>query len=275
LTNNPSVSSDLRTYSQIRDDESVPSGELEELLVDETINLMGKVLLQQDQRDAAAVLLRIVRSEVEETCDYNRETQGLWLEYEHQDGAAFESHRQALLDVFHDVTKRKKLPLDWLGLREVLPDVTYGWRQQLAEDLGGRRQTNQARRVREQSPRHAEDDLVFTNPGELRVYRALKRIQEDEYPREKSFTIFPLPRARIPGATREPDFVVTYRGRTGVLEIDGPHHNQRRSHDLSSDHLYRDAGIAWVDRLSVEGTNDPTELDDGLRRFLRRLDESR
>jgi hypothetical protein len=212
---------------------------------------------------------------VEEAWDYNREIQGLWFEYEHEDGSAFESHRQVLVDVFREVTQRKDLSLEWLGLREVLPDVTYGWRQQLAEDLGGRRRTNQARRVREQSPRHAEDDLVFTNPGELRVYRALKRIQEDEYRREESFTIFPLPRGRIPGATREPDFVVTCRGRTGVLGVDGPHHNQRWSHDTSSDHLYRDAGMAWVDRLSVEGTNDPTELDDALRRFLRRLNESR
>jgi hypothetical protein len=93
------------------------------------------------------------------------------------------------------------------------------------------------------------------------------------YPPEYTIGIFPLPRGRILGKTREPDFLVTYKGRAGILEIDGPHHNARRSHDTSSDHLYRDAGVKFVDRVSVEALNDLDELDATLGRFLRRLME--
>ena len=68
--------------------------------------------------------------------------------------------------------------------------------------------------------------------------------------------------------------LVTYRGRAGVLEVDGPNHNARRAMDLSRDHVLMDTGIAFVDRIPVEARS----LSDGamaaLRRFLRRLGEA-
>ncbi|MFE2065930.1 hypothetical protein ACFXDH_26715 [Streptomyces sp. NPDC059467] len=73
----------------------------------------------------------------------------------------------------------------------------------------------------------------------------------------------------------EPDFLVTYKGRVGILEIDGTHHNARRALDVTRDHLMHDSGIAYVDRVPVEALENPTELGQVIDRFLRRLGEAR
>jgi hypothetical protein len=119
-----------------------------------------------------------------------------------------------------------------------------------------------------------EDGLSFTNEGELTVYLALKLLQET-LPADRTIGIFPLAGGRIPGHTWEPDVLVTYKNRAGVLEIDGPHHNARRAMDMSRDHLLRDAGVAFVDRIPVETVSDPKELGAALTRFIRRVAETR
>jgi hypothetical protein len=68
---------------------------------------------------------------------------------------------------------------------------------------------------------------------------------------------------RLPGKTWEPDVLVTYKKRAGVLESDDPHHNARRAMDKTRDNLWLDAGVAFV------------ELDASLRKFLKRLSETR
>ena len=46
---------------------------------------------------------------------------------------------------------------------------------------------------------------------------------------------------------------------------------QRRALDTSREHLFRESGIAWVDRVTVEAVDNPGELEQTLRRFLREL----
>ncbi|WP_143267703.1 hypothetical protein [Amycolatopsis alba] len=259
----------------MRDDESVPVEVKDVRMVDEALTLTSQILLRRGFEEAAQAMLKIARTEVEYFYDYNEETRKLWVEYEPEHAAEFAKHDDTISDIFREVVRRKEFDLAWIEFREAFPDIYYGWRQQLVEVLRGQRRTNQARVVREQAPRWFEDGLYFTNPGELQVYRKLKSLQEEFFPTGDTIAIFPLPRGRIPGHTREPDFVVTYKGRTGVLEIDGPHHNVRRSHDTSSDHLYRDAGIAFVDRVSVEALSDPVELEEVLKRFLKRIMNSK
>jgi hypothetical protein len=123
-------------------------------------------------------------------------------------------------------------------------------------------------------PRWTDEALSFTNEGELTVYRALKKIQAT-YPGDDTIAIFPLPGGRLPDKTWEPDVLVTYRRRAGVLEIDGPHHNGRRAIDMSRDSLWLDTGFAFAYRVPVEVLNDPEELDANLKKFLRRLAETR
>lgn len=112
-------------------------------------------------------------------------------------------------------------------------------------------------------------------PGELTVYRAFKYLQEKVLPAEYTIGIYPLAGGRVPGRTWEPDVLITYRGRAGILEIDGPSHKVRRAIDIPRDHVLLDTGIAFVDRVPVEVVSNPKELTYTLRRFLRRLEDTR
>lgn len=274
-----SYESDMRTYSQMQSDPNVPEDERQRRLIDEALGLTAHLLLQRDFRDEADTMLRIVDTEIDSYYDFGQDHVMLRGLYEPGDAERFKKHGERISEMFREVCNRKGYAdgelCGSLDFQEVLPEITYGWREQLAEILHGKKRTNQARIVREEHPRWAEDGLYFTNMTELKVYRALKKMQEDDFPRDDAIAIFPLPRGRIPGYTREPDFIVTYKGRTGILEVDGPVHNGRRSHDVSSEHLYRDAGVSFVDRLSVEATNDPAELRASLQRFIRRLRDPR
>ena len=94
-------------------------------------------------------------------------------------------------------------------------------------------------------------------------------------PSDETIGIFPLAGGRLPGKTWEPDVLVTYKKRVGVLEIDGPQHNARRAMDMSRDNLWLDTGVAYVDRITVEALANPRELEAFLRKFLKRLAETR
>jgi very-short-patch-repair endonuclease len=73
------------------------------------------------------------------------------------------------------------------------------------------------------------------------------------------------------GKNREVDFLVTYRGRAGVVEVDGDTHRNRYAADQSRDRFLRDAGINVVERIVAEDSNDPAALDLFVKRFLNRL----
>ncbi|WBO64935.1 hypothetical protein [Streptomyces camelliae] len=230
-------------------------------------------LLAQRGDVAHVQLLLMVRSAVIEY-DYDSQTHDLWLEIDPQNESAFtEEAKELLRSVFERVSGRLGYGVSWLGFRETLPSVGPDWRERLQEMMNADRPTNMARRTMPEKPQWVMDGLAFTNFGERRVYQALKHLQENELAPEETLSIFPLPNGRVLGHTWEPDMIVTYRGRAGVLEIDGPNHRVRRAMDTSRDHLLRDAGIAYVDRIPVEVIDDAQELLTVLKRFLRRLRE--
>ncbi|MGI5161970.1 hypothetical protein [Microbispora sp. CA-102843] len=208
--------------------------------------------------------------------DYQADEDDFWLEVAPESQQLFtEEATDKLRAICIEVSQRRGYGVAWMGIREIMPTVGPQWREQVRERLSGKRQTNQGRTVRLESSGLNEDNLAFTNSGELAVYRALKQMQEKDFPAEDTIAIFPLAGGRVPGHTWEPDVLVTYKGRVGVLEIDGPHHNGRRALDNSRDHLLRDAGIAFVDRVTVEALDNPNELYAVLRRFLRRLGDTK
>lgn len=114
--------------------------------------------------------------------------------------------------------------------------------------------------------------LRFRSAPEAQVYRALRRAQE-RLPGRETITIVPNCGARVLRHTWEPDFLVAYRGRVGVIEVDGPHHAGRSAADKSRDRTYEDCGVAYVDRWVVEDTIGDEDLDMLVERFLRRLSE--
>jgi hypothetical protein len=116
--------------------------------------------------------------------------------------------------------------------------------------------------------------MRFRDQAERAVYRALKRAQQS-LPSHESLTVLPNCAAltRI-GSTWEPDFVVAYKGRVGVIEVDGASHQGRAAADQTRDRFFEDSGMAYVDRWPVEDTTDERALDTLVARFLLRLSAS-
>ena len=114
------------------------------------------------------------------------------------------------------------------------------------------------------------DRLNFGSDEEVAFYCALLR-KQTALPAESTIGILPGPGVRVSGRNFWPDFVVTYRGRVGLIEVDGPHHTARAAADHSRDSLLSDAGIVHVERIMVEDTTNDREMDGFIERFLHRL----
>jgi hypothetical protein len=161
--------------------------------------------------------------------------------------------------------------------RPALPEVGDDWRATHAARLASDRPTNQARREAARASHPVEDGLTFGSAAELRVYRALKRLQAS-FPEQDTIAISPLPGVRLrSGNTWSPDLLVTGRGRVMVVETDGPHHRgpRRYADDRNRDLQWQRCGVPVV-RLPVEDLHDDAVLTGRLReevlRCLRRND---
>ncbi|MFI5727100.1 hypothetical protein [Streptomyces cyaneofuscatus] len=155
----------------------------------------------------------------------------------------------------------------------MIPVPSADWRKQL-RSANGPEPTNQARRLRlEPEDQHPiEDDLHFTNEWEHGLYQVPKARQA-AMPDNETIGIMPLGKMRLLGSTREPDFLITYKGRAGVIEVDGPHHEgpRRASNDHSRDNLMLNAGVEWVRRLDVRDVHTKAEVEKFVDNFLARL----
>ncbi|ADB76076.1 hypothetical protein [Geodermatophilus obscurus] len=149
------------------------------------------------------------------------------------------------------------------------------WREQLARDLAAEPPSNQGQRVRLDPARRMQDGLYVTNVEEEKVYRVLREVQASLAERDgETFLIAPLPGVFMPpNHTWHLDFLLTYGGRAGVIEVDGPHHRRegRRAADASRDHLLELAGIRKVGRIVVEDVTKKHEVERFVRDFLKRL----
>lgn len=161
--------------------------------------------------------------------------------------------------------------VDEIVARPVLPRVGTDWRKQLRAATGPQ-PSNQARRVRLEPKHPMEDGVHFTNEWEHRVYGVLKERQA-ALPENQTIGIMPLGAMRVLGHTFEPDLLITYRGRVGVIEIDGPHHKGRASDDKSRERLLRKAGIKHIDRIDVRDSTQKHEVEKFVTDFLNHLVE--
>lgn len=159
----------------------------------------------------------------------------------------------------------------YVEVRPALPEVDDQWRETYGARLATERPSNQARRERGLAQNPTQDGLTFGSAGELRVYRALRRLQESQ-PHDDTIAIVPLPGARLrPDHTWSPDFIVLGRRRALVIEVDGPHHRTvlRRADDGNRDLQWQRCGISVV-RLPIEDLADDAALDARLLEELRR-----
>lgn len=118
--------------------------------------------------------------------------------------------------------------------------------------------------------RRTFDRMTFRNDEEFAVYLALTRIQSD-LPTDQTIAIVPNARMRVLGHTFEPDLLVVYRGRTGIIEVDGAAHHRRWAADRSRDYLLENAGVDYIAHIPAEDASDPDEVAAFARRFVRRL----
>ncbi|MCX4587463.1 hypothetical protein [Streptomyces sp. NBC_01481] len=169
--------------------------------------------------------------------------------------------------------RRSAIIIESIEVCPVVPLPSADWRKPL-RSVNGPQPTNQARRARlEPEHKHPhEDQLHFTNEWEHGVYRVLKARQAS-LPDNETIGIMPLGGIRVLGSTREPDFLITYKGRAGVIEVDGPHHEgpRRASNDHSRDNLLMHAGVEWVSRLDVRDVKTKAEVEKFVDNFLARL----
>jgi hypothetical protein len=237
---------------------------------------LGQVAMRLDetgQRSAAALMLDVKSLDQDghhEYCD------GCWgehlvLEVEPWLVDRFtDEWTEQILDAFNTVADGGPWSAVMsLRVRATRPDLGKDWRDQLSKSQMGD-VSNQAVRPRLDPTNPREDNLTFTNNGELAVYRVLKAKQA-ALPPSQTIGIMPLGGMRVLGYTREPDFLITYQGRAGVIEVDGPQHRGKRAGDKSRDQLLVSAGVAWVDRIDVSDASNPQEVAIFVDTFLVRM----
>jgi hypothetical protein len=276
------MSDEQPTWEQIIDD---PVGwgysqeDADRLRGEITLGQTAQLLHKREQDHSAALLLDVQGLSVETYyadgfAGWGSEDRGTLeaiLDVETYLVSRFTDERKAeILAALNTVLERDRQFIDVVRVREVLPVVGEGWRDALSRDLAAERPNNQARTVRLEPHRRSQDGLFLTNVEEEKVYAVLRDIQQD-LPEGDTILIAPLPGARVRAHTFTPDFLITYRGRAGVIEVDGPHHHGRRGADATRERLLLAAGVRHVGRILVEDLRARAEVEKWCRDFLRRL----
>src|SRR6266536_122848 len=186
------------------------------------------------------------------------------------DPLLFNAVTDQAIETLH-TTLQRLYPDILVSVRVAPKRVPPGWRQGRIEarlsDVGPNNQATY-RTLPDDHPR--KDGLKFHNVGELRMYEALVRAQQRR-PQEATIGILPGAGFRTSQRTFWPDFVITHRGRVGVIEVDGPQHRNRAAADQSRDRQLQDAGVTLTERIMVEDLDQRAELDAFVERVLARL----
>ena len=173
-------------------------------------------------------------------------------------------------EALNEVLERDRAHVKELNVRAAITPAGDDWRETLAARMQPRA-TNQANIGPRQVQPLMEDRCAFRSREELRVYQAFKRVRE-QMPVDDTIAILPNPALVLRSAnTSEPDLVITYRGRVGIVQVDGPHHRGRFAAEATRDRLYRHSGVAEVDHFPVEDSESDEDLDFLVTSFLRRL----
>lgn len=243
------------------------------------------VLLQQRERSYSTALMLDVPA-----LDYEQDLReedwlAMWVKLyvEPYLVSRFTDERRAeILDALNAVHDMPDGHITAILMREVLPEVHRDWRQRLAQELLAEQPSNQGLQLRTEPNAISRDGIYLTNREEDKVYAVLRDLQRTEPP-DDTFLIAPLPTvlipdrptARPPGgpAARHPDFLITYRGRAGIIEVDGPHHHRgpRYATGVSRDAILLNAGIRHVGRIVVEDVTERSQVEQFIRAFLKRL----
>jgi len=237
---------------------------------DQMLGTAAQVLFTRGHTEAAFLLLDKVK----------RATfvwMNSWGDFEHFHHY-YEVDASSLDDLTEDMEAQIVDVMDKIGMMDregcsgvtLVPAKVQGdWRSELRAAMTGK-PVNQATLAALPNEYPIQDKMRFRDRAELLVYEGLKRSQA-KLPHTDTIAIAPNASLRVQGHTFEPDFLVAYLGKSGVVEVDGNSHRNRWAADKTKDSLYEDAGIAYISRINVEDTKNPAEVDAFIERFLTRL----
>jgi hypothetical protein len=145
-------------------------------------------------------------------------------------------------------------------------DIQLGWREQLLEEVHGRRVHNQG--VAIQGSEIIEwGNMRFRSQTEVRVAKALDTVGVLFLP--NCLVRLNKGNTRI---TQESDFLVCQNGKWGILEADGGPYHQQAARDHDRDRLFRQHGIKVIERFTAEECyNDAPGV---VRKFLTLLERN-
>lgn len=190
----------------------------------------------------------------------------LVMDVDHHDEAMDEDALYQIAEVFGQLWNDGNRTASSAGIRPAL--VPAGWRQD--QNFLRARVSNQATVAPLPSQAKRLDNLWFRDNAELALYQALKE-KQGALPLTETFSIAVNPCIRIPGRTWEPDFIVAYKNRSGIIEVDGTSHLKKYANDRSRDKMLEDAGFYLIDRIDVQDAESPAEAKVFVGRFLARL----
>jgi hypothetical protein len=126
-------------------------------------------------------------------------------------------------------------------VRPKLGPVDDNWRDNVRASLEGE-SSNQGRPF-DGRPRIVYNGLFYRSQSEVAIARTLDQIE----------TLLYLPdcASSSHNVVREPDFLIFYRGRAGVLEVDGPTHKGQAADDHQRDSFFQRHGL-FVKRYRSE-----------------------
>ncbi len=204
------------------------------------------VLQHQNDYRSAKVSIRCPRT----LCDMALAVEAYWdnmaCGYEEAEKAVIDSTTKTLrrIETAIKVVMPSTINEVAVSFRAQLVELDEDWRRELAEIARGKSVHNQAT--------EAERVLIWANhrfrsQAEIRIAQALEK---------EKILFFPNCKARLGFSlreNREPDFLVCFKGKWGILEVDGElfHPPSRTVEDHERDRLFQAHGIKLVQHFDA------------------------
>jgi hypothetical protein len=227
---------------------------------DATLLAAIRVALTRDQRELAGLLIEttIDTIQVGDRGDYDNLTINLECPTEildalrpyaaeHKNPETFVMEASALMSLFRDVAQ----PREWIEavhLHARLEPPEPNWRDQL-RSLIGSGTTNQGRTYGS-SKVITHNGFNYRTPAEVAIAKVLEQSEE--------VLFFPNCAALSGKVQKEPDFLIFYKRRTGILEVDGVSHVGRAADDSLRDSYFQRQGIFIKHYPHEKCLSDPT-----------------
>jgi hypothetical protein len=138
--------------------------------------------------------------------------------------------------------------------REVIEDITSVAQPRLKRTDTA---TKQKAVFTSNQPDHVWSGLRFRSNPEVQIAKALEQYDDVAF--------FPNCKGRLntPNGKRnlEPDFLIFYQGKAGILEVDGPFHtSERRVEEQERERYFRNHGIRVVERFDAKRCQQEPKL---------------